>query len=73
MREEIRESDAERVEKATLNQELNKKLDSQIAEQEKLTKQMHEKFENLANKILEQKSANSPKPTKKISNLCSNP
>ena len=26
-------------------------------EQEKLTKQMHEKFENLANKILEQKSA----------------
>jgi len=57
LREEIRESDAERVEKATLNQELNKKLDSQIAEQEKLTKQMHEKFENLANKILEQKSA----------------
>ena len=55
LREEIRESDAERVEKATLNQELNKKLDSQIAEQEKLTKQMHEKFENLANKILEQK------------------
>ena len=57
LREEIRQSDAERVEKATLNDELNKKLESQVAEQEKLTKQMHEKFENLANKILDQKSA----------------
>jgi len=57
LREEIRQSDAERIEKATLNDELNKKLESQVAEQEKLTKQMHEKFENLANKILDQKSA----------------
>ena len=57
LREELRQSDAERIEKATLNDELNKKLESQMAEQEKLTKQMHEKFENLANKILDQKSA----------------
>ena len=57
LREELRQSDAERIEKATLNDELNKKLESQVTEQEKLTKQMHEKFENLANKILDQKSA----------------
>ena len=57
LREELRQSDAERVEKTTLNQELNKKLETQMVEQEKLTKQMQEKFENLANKILDQKSA----------------
>ena len=57
LREELRMSDAERVEKATLNDELNKKLESQIAEQEKNAKQMQERFENLANKILDQKSA----------------
>ena len=57
LREELRQSDAERVEKTTLNQELNKKLETQMAEQEKLTKQMQERFENLANKILDQKSA----------------
>ena len=57
LREELRQSDAERIEKATLNDELNKKLESQIAEQEKNAKQMQERFENLANKILDQKSA----------------
>jgi DNA recombination protein RmuC len=57
LREELRQSDAERVEKATLNEELNKKLESQMAEQEKNAKQMQEQFENLANKILDQKSA----------------
>ena len=57
LREELRQSDAERVEKATLNEELNKKLESQISEQEKMAKQMQERFENLANKILDQKSA----------------
>jgi DNA recombination protein RmuC len=57
LREELRQSDAERVEKATLNDELNKKLESQIAEQEKNAKQMQERFENLANKILDQKSS----------------
>ena len=57
LREELRQSDAERVEKTTLNQELNKKLESQMAEQEKMAKQMQERFENLANKILDQKSA----------------
>ena len=57
LREELRQSDAERVEKATLNDELNKKLESQMAEQEKNAKQMQERFENLANKILDQKSA----------------
>lgn len=57
LREELRQSDAERVEKATLNEELNKKLESQMAEQEKNAKQMQERFENLANKILDQKSA----------------
>jgi DNA recombination protein RmuC len=50
-------ADSERVEKATLNEELNKKLESQISEQEKMAKQMQERFENLANKILDQKSA----------------
>ena len=57
LREELRQSDAERVEKATLNEELNKKLESLMAEQEKNAKQMQERFENLANKILDQKSA----------------
>ena len=57
LREELRQSDAERIEKATLNDELNKKLESQMAEQEKMAKQMQERFENLANKILDQKSA----------------
>ena len=73
LREELRQSDAERIEKATLNDELNKKLESQVAEQEKLTKQMHEKFENLANKILDQKSAKFTESNRKTSNHCSNP
>ena len=56
LREELRQSDAERVQKATLNEELNKKLEDKLLEQEQTAKLMHEKFENLANKILEQKS-----------------
>ena len=56
LREELRQSDAERVQKATLNEELNKKLEDKLLEQEQAAKLMHEKFENLANKILEQKS-----------------
>ena len=56
LREELRQSDAERVQKATLNEELNKKLEDKLLEQEQAAKLMHEKFENLANKILERKS-----------------
>ncbi len=57
LRAELRKSDAERIEKATLNDELCKKLETQMGEQEKMAKQMQERFENLANKILDQKSA----------------
>jgi len=53
----LQESERERIEKATLNDELNKKIESQLDEQRQVAKQMQERFENLANKILEQKSA----------------
>ena len=57
LREKLRQAEIERTEKATLNDELNRKLDEQIKEQEEAAKRMQERFENLANKILEQKSA----------------
>lgn len=57
LREKLRQAEIERTEKATLNDELNRKLDEQIKEQEEVAKRMQERFENLANKILEQKSA----------------
>ena len=57
LREKLRQAEIERTEKATLNDELNRKLDEQIKEQEGAAKRMQERFENLANKILEQKSA----------------
>lgn len=57
LRESLRQAEIDRAEMATLNEELNKRLEHQAEEQESLVKRMHERFENLANKILEQKSA----------------
>ena len=57
LREQLKLADHEKVQKATQNDELNRRLEEQVKEQEVLQKQMQEKFENLANKILEQKSA----------------
>ena len=57
LREQLKLADQEKVQKATQNDELNRRLEEQLKEQEVLQKQMQEKFENLANKILEQKSA----------------
>ena len=57
LREQLKLADQEKVQKATQNDELNRRLEEQVKEQEVLQKQMQEKFENLANKILEQKSA----------------
>ena len=57
LREQLKVADHEKVQKATQNDELNRRLEEQLKEQEVLQKQMQEKFENLANKILEQKSA----------------
>ncbi len=44
------------VRSQTLNDEVNKRLEEQKGELEKMEKKMQEKFENLANKILEEKS-----------------
>ena len=57
LREQLKQADHEKVQKATQNDELNRRLEEQVKEQEVAQKQMQEKFENLANKILEQKSA----------------
>tara|TARA_B100002019_G_scaffold273710_1_gene270026 strand:+ start:74 stop:1441 length:1368 start_codon:yes stop_codon:yes gene_type:complete len=57
LREQLKLADHEKVQKATQNDELNRRLEEQVKEQEVAQKQMQEKFENLANKILEQKSA----------------
>ena len=57
LREQLKLADHEKVQKATQNDELNRRLEEQVKEQEVQQKQMQEKFENLANKILEQKSA----------------
>ena len=57
LREQLKLADQEKVQKATLNDELNRRLEEQVKEQEVLQKQMQEKFENLANKILDRKSA----------------
>jgi len=57
LREQVKIVEQERTEKATQNVELNRRLEDQIEEQEKIAKQMQERFENLANKIFEQKSA----------------
>ena len=57
LRKDLSQAEIERTEKATLNNELKRKLDEQIKEQEEAAERMQERFENLANKILEQKSA----------------
>ena len=51
LREQVKIVEQERTEKATQNVELNRRLEDQIEEQEKIAKQMQERFENLANKI----------------------
>ena len=57
LREQLKQADYEKVQKATQNDELNRRLEEQVKEQEAAHKQMQERFENLANKIIEQKSA----------------
>ena len=57
LRKDLSQAEIERTEKATLNNELKRKLDEQIKEQEEAAERMQERFENLANKILDQKSA----------------
>ena len=57
LREQLKRAEQEKVQKATQNDELNRRLEEQVKEQDIAYKQMQEKFENLANKILEQKSA----------------
>ena len=57
LRKDLREAEIERTEKATLNDELHRKLEKQVIEHEAAAKRMQERFENLANKILDQKSA----------------
>ncbi|HAW98608.1 MAG TPA: DNA recombination protein RmuC, partial [Opitutae bacterium] len=57
LREELKSSDIERTKTATLNEELRARLEGQVEEQKEAAGQMQERFENLANKILDQKSA----------------
>ena len=57
LRKQLKHADNEKVQKVTQNDELNRRLEEQVKEQETAHKQMQERFENLANKILEQKSA----------------
>ena len=57
LREQLSGAEGEKIEKATQNEELNRRLVERAKEQEEANKQMQERFENLANKILEQKSA----------------
>ena len=57
LRAELKQSDFERIKYETINEELNQKLEKQLNDQKNATEQMQEKFENLANKILDQKSA----------------
>ena len=57
LRAELKQSDFERIKHKTINEELNRKLEKQLDDQKEATEQKQEKFENLANKILDQKSA----------------
>lgn len=57
LRGSLRQAEIERTEAKTLNLQLNEKLKNQVNEQQKLTEETHQRFENLANKILEHKSA----------------
>jgi DNA recombination protein RmuC len=57
LRDELKQADNERIRFETLNEELQKKLQEQLHDQKKAAEHMQERFENLANKILDQKSA----------------
>ena len=57
LRDELKQADNERIRFETLNEELQKKLQEQLHDQKKTAEHMQERFENLANKILDQKSA----------------
>ena len=48
LREQLKQADHEKVQKATQNIELNRRLENQIEEQEKIAKQTHEKNHALA-------------------------
>ena len=47
LREQLKQADYEKVQKATQNDELNRRLEEQVKEQEAAHKQMQERFENL--------------------------
>ena len=57
LREQIKNAEKDKIESLTKNEDLNRRLQDQLKEQENAHNQMQERFENLANKILEQKSA----------------
>jgi DNA recombination protein RmuC len=57
LREQILKSETENARKSSQIDELHRRLKDQLVDQEKSALQLQEKFENLANKIFEQKSA----------------
>jgi DNA recombination protein RmuC len=57
LREQILKSETDNARKSSQIDELHRRLKDQLIDQEKSALQLQEKFENLANKIFEQKSA----------------
>ena len=57
LREKLLQSETEGARISTQNKELERRLKEQASEQVETARQMQEKFENLANRIFEQKSA----------------
>jgi DNA recombination protein RmuC len=57
LREQILKSETDNARQTSQIDELQRRLKDQLAEQEKSALQLQERFENLANKIFEQKSA----------------
>jgi len=57
LREQILKSETDNARQTSQIDELQRRLKNQLAEQEKSALQLQERFENLANKIFEQKSA----------------
>ena len=57
LREQVKNAEKDKIESLTKNEDLNRRLEDQLKDQENAHKQMQERFENLANKILDQKSA----------------
>lgn len=64
LRLELATANSQRVKSETLNEELRKEIDSKSEEQRLAMKQMHQSFENIANKILDQKSSKFTKKNK---------